>query len=540
MSDRNEMMQNDRQNEKQKADPKEKQASLLNEKKDNKNPSEEKRRSKNNKDNKPQVDRRNKTLKRTAALSIVVLIAIVIALNVILNSLVGNKWQFDWTANKAATVGEVTEQILDENQKDVKITVLADRDSYASRFTAGDLSFMPKLLDEYQNKSHGKVEVEYINPISNPSVISKIDPNNVHQLTQGQIVVGNSDYSKIKILNYQDLVKIQQYYVTGYVAEEVLTGAIRFVTADVTPVVYLTEGHGEADVDRTFTILKMLLEQNNYLVKSFNSLTAEAVPDDAELLLMLSPKNDISADEEEIYMNFLKKGGSLAVLADYSTVEMRNLNSLLREFNLKLTSDRVRENDTERSFPNDPTAFVGDIADSKLYTKNNKSDFAVVFDARAVTTADSAQKWIKTEEVITTSDQAVRELGGNADELSPAGRQAVAMYSENSGYIDNVNVKKPAKVAVFGTSLLFSDSVLVNYMNSSGNYVLAYSSLFYMSNMAENTAETLLITPKQVVSYAISPKSQRTVQLLSLVFMGLLPLAMLITATVVYRRRKRL
>lgn len=493
------------------------------------------------KEAKPKVDKRNKTLKRTAFVSVVLMIAIVITLNIILNAVVGKSWQFDWTANKAATIGDVTKQILGENTKDVKITVLADRDNYAKGFSSGDLSFIPKLLDEYASASKGKVTVDYVNPVNNPAIVKTIDPHNVHGLRENQIIVSNKDYSKIKVLNYQDLVQIQQYYVTGYVAEEVITGAIRFVTSDFTPVVYLTTGHGETGMDKDFTILKMLLEQNNYMVKDFDSLVASEVPKDAELLLMISPKNDISAAEEETYMKFLKKGGSLMVLADYSTNEFDNLNKLLREFDLKLTTDKIQENDTQKAFSGDPSAFVATIDESKLYKQNGKIDFAVVADARAVTTADSKQQWIKTQPVLTTSEQATRLIGGDKQNASQAGKQNIAMYSENTGFMDGSTVTRPAKVAVFGTSVCFTDGILMNYMKSAGNYLLANSALSYMSNMAEHaSSHSLLIQPKAVVSYALAPNSQGAAQVLAIVFMGVVPLALIITAVVVYQKRKRL
>lgn len=509
---------------------------------DNTDKADKKKKKKNSSSSKkkPEVDKRNKTLKRSAWISVLLLIAIVIAVNVILNSIVGSKWQFDWTANKAATIGDVTKQILQENDKPVKITVLAERENYGKSGAGGDLSFLPNLLDQYVEEGGGHIEVNYENPVTNPAVITALDPQNVHQLRQNQIVVSNEDQSKMKVLRQKDLLQVQQYYVTGYVAEEVLTGAVRFVTSEFTPVVYLTGGHGEADADKHFTILKMLLEQNNYLVKNFDSVTADAVPDDAELLLMLSPQSDISAGEVDVYMNFLKKGGSLLAMVDYSTVDMPNLNTLLREFNLKLTTDKIQENDTQRAFSNDPSSFVADINDSKLYKKNQQMDYAVVFDSRAVTTAESGKDWIKTEPILSTGDQATRLIGGSKDNVSEQAVQYPAMFSENTGFIDGSDVTKSAKVAVFGSAYPFTDTVMLNYMNSSGNYLLANSALAYMSNLSEHSEGSLLIKPKQVVSYAIAPNNQSAVQILSVVFMAIVPLALLITAMVVYQKRKRL
>lgn len=486
------------------------------------------------------VDKRNKRLQRTAVLSVVVLLAIVVVVNVILHAVVGNKWQFDWTANKAASLGEVSGQILDENDKDVMITVLAERDRYAAGSTYADVSFVPNLLDEYVDQGKGKVELRFVNPIQNPAVLTEMDPNNVHDLRENEIVISNSDFSKVKVLTYQDLLQIQEYYVTGYVAEEVITGAIRFVTAEFTPVVYLTKGHGETAVDSGFTVLKMLLEQNNYLVKEFESLTAESVPEDAEMLLMLAPTADLAAGEIKVYMDFLKSGGSLFVMADYATSEMKNLNELLREFNLRITTDRVQENDSNKFFSGDPLSFVAEMPVSKLFSQTNVVNYSVVVNSRFITTADNSKDWIETQPILQTGDQGTRQIAGDEANQSQPAVQTLAMFSENRGFIDGSSVTKPAKVAVFGSAVSFSDNVLLTYMQNAGNYLLANSAMSYMSNLEENADQPLLIQPKEIVSYSISPQSQGSTQIASIFFMVVLPLALGVVALMVYRRRKSL
>ncbi len=486
-------------------------------------------------------DKRYRNLKRTTVLSVLVLIALVVTINIILHAVVGTSWQFDWTANKAQSIGAVTEQLLSENDTDVKITVLAERDSFERSSTGADLSFVPKLLDEYVAKSNDKVNVDYVNPVANPAVLETLDPDKVHGITQNQIVVSTADYQKLKVLTFQNLLQIQEYYVTGYVAEEVISGAINFVTADYTPVVYWTTGHGEQgqSTSDNFSILRMLLEQNNYLVKEFNSLTAESVPDDAELLLMVAPTSDITPAESDMYLEFLKTGGSLFVMTGFQTTEMTNLNTLLREFNLRISSDRVIENEADRVIFDDPTSYIANIKPGALYQSEQAENIAIVLQSRWITTADNQQQWIKTEPVLETGAQATRQLKGDSESVSEAAVQTVGMYAEHSGWMDGSSVTTPAKVAVFGTDMSFSDNILMNFQ-SAGNSGLVYRALYHMSNMEALVQQPLLIQPKPVVSYAILPQNQGSIQLTSVILMGVLPIGLLVVALIVYRRRKRL
>ncbi len=489
-----------------------------------------------------QTDKRNRQLKRTTILSVVIFVALIIAINVILNAVVGKKWQFDWTTNKMATLGSVSEQILASNEAEVKITVLTDESNFANAYNGADISFVPGLLEEYVSKGQGKISVTYVNPTQNPAILTTLDPEGLHGITQTNIVVSNSDYSKLKVLTLTNLLEIQDYYITGYVAEEVITGAINFVTADFTPVVYWTSGHGEAGQTSNdgYSVLKMLLEQNNYLVKELNTLTAESIPDDAEMLLMVDPTQDLTAAEVNTYLDFLKGGGSLVVLANYQATELTNMNELLRNFNLRLTNDLVHENQSDRVLFSDPVSFTASMPASQLFPQGAENQFSLVINSRAVTTADNATSWIKTDPVLQTSNQGTRLIAGDPENETPdQAVQNVAMYSENTGWVDGSSVTKPAKVAVFGSAMTFSDYIMMNYQTA-GNYPLAWYSLYHMSNMEDYAQQDLLIQPKAVVTYSILPSSQTQVQVVSVFLMAILPIALLITALVIYRRRKNL
>lgn len=494
-----------------------------------------------NKKNGPHRDRRNKTLKRTAILSVVVLIAIVIAVNLILHQTLGAKLQFDWTPNKVQTLSDVSKNLLKQNDKDIKVTVLSSRDAFPGPYSQGDLTFVPNLLDEYKDASNGHLEVAYVDPVENPAILDTLDPNKVHNIQRYQVVVSNDDYSKLKVLKSSDFLAIQsqqqQLYLTGYTAEEAISSAIQLVTSDVTPVAYFIEGHGESTPEDGFKMLGLLLEQNRYYVDKLDTRTATSIPDDAELLVLLEPKQDLSEEEVPLLVDFLMKGRNLLVVSSFSTTEFTNLNKVLAEFNLKLTNNRVQETNQDKVVQYYDNAFLAEIPSSPIFDQSAETAGALVADAAQIVTADNAKDWIETSSVLQSSAEGVLELGGDKDKRSQSGSVlSIGMYGKNRGSVDGSNVTEPAEVTVIGSSWIFSDSAMMNFP---GNYLLANGSVSTMSNTADQTGD-LMIKPSPVVSYYLPARSQNVYQLLSWTFLLFIPVALLITALVVYRRRRKL
>ncbi len=487
------------------------------------------------------VDSRNKKLRNAAVISVIVLAVILLLFNVILEQAFGNALEFDWTENKISTVGDTTKNILNANDKKINITVLATEENFGGS-SAKTFNFLPKLLGEYRDKGKGKINVRFIDPVQNPKIIEELDPQKVHNLQQHQIVVSNENHSKIKVLSTNDLVKTErqgyQVYISGYTAEEALTGAIKFVSSENTPVVYVTTGHGEAKIDQNYTILRTMLERNNYLVKELNTTVESTIPDDATILLMLNPTNDITVNETDSYLKYLKKGGSLYVMSDYSNTVFNNLNTLLNEFNLKITNDRVKES-VENTHSNNEYRFNAKITKNPLYPAEANIDFVVAENVRAITTADNNKNWIETHSVIETGKEAYTEKAGNPEDLSVPGVQNVAMYSVNKGYLDD-SVRTSAKVAVFGSATMFSDKVLSQVMVNSGNYVLLFYSVNKVAGIENLQGEKLLIKPKPVVNYNIVAKNQNSTKLAGFFTMIGIPTILLTIALVVYRRRRNL
>lgn len=497
---------------------------------------------------KPQVDKRNRTLRSFSVLSVIFVLVVLILGNVLLQVFVDDGLRFDWSANRVMSLGDTSAQLLEDLDRDVEIIVLTTRDSFTTGSSA-QLSFVPELLDEYVSKGGGHVSVEYVNTTVNPNIFTELDPDNVNNLKAGMVVVLNPETGRIRALNTSDFVQTQfnqqtfQQYVTGYSAEEELSGAIKSVTAEFTPMVYVTTGHGEADPTTSYSVLLSLLRNNNFNVESYNGLLGEAVPSDAEALIMLAPTSDLTEAEVDVYMDYLESGGSLIVLAGFSGTTFPNLNTLLQEFNIRLTNNRVIEGNVELQYQSEPESFIAQNPTSSVLPASlggSATPATLVMNSRGVETAQSARDWITTENVLTTSAEGAYQIDGDPENLSEAGMQVVGMYSENSGWIDGTAITEPAQVLVYGSEMVFADTILSTFGMSTMNLMAAFQSVATMVDLDAAASSDLVIQARPVVNYYVNPSNPSSLTFAAVLTSVVIPLAFIVMAVVVYQRRKNL
>ena len=494
------------------------------------------------KNNTKVVDDRNRQLNRQSNLSIIILLVVLIIFNIIFTEFVGPHTRFDWTANQSMTLGDVSRELLQELESPVRIVVLLERTDFPGRHYA-QVDFVEGLLEEYDNLGGDDVTVDYIDPELNPNIIETLDPQGQYegQLLRGRMAVFGTETGKLKILSARDFMNTQmnqqyQQMITGYSAESKISGAINFVSSLETPVVYLSQGHGEAALDDGFTMLKELLSYNNFMIEDLDALSLDKIPEDARFVFMLNPQQDLIDDEVDIYTNYIKTGGNLFVLADFNTTEFSNLNKVLHEFNLELTQDRVVEHDAQKMMDDKGYTFLANTPDSSL-GKFGDQAWSISGNARAVTDANNAKEWITVEPLLTTSAQGTLEHAGDPDDMSVSGEQTLAMLSENKGWVDGKHVKRSSKALVAGSSTIFHDAIFKTFLRQSANYPLAVSAMNYLGEME---ADRLTIRSKPVVSYALGTQYQSSLNVASIFAWVILPLIFVVIAIVVYRRRKNL
>lgn len=459
-----------------------------------------------------------------------ILVAAVVAIAVFINVLVGMvevKW--DLTPNKLYSITDTTKDILENLEKDVVIYGLFDDGKIGA---STDYKQVVELLNHYEK--YPRVKVEYVDPDRDPGIIKELDPDGVSELGKSDFVVKCG--SKIKKLDYYDLFEFDQqalqslqFYVTGSTAEQGFTGAIVYVTADKTPVVYFAEGHNEFDINTDLDSIKTFLDRNNYDVKSINLLTQPSVPDDAELLVVASPKSDFSADERDKVKEYLKNGGKAIFMFDFlpSDTEFTQIEDILKDYNVALNYDRVKENDAGRHFPNNQHAIILDAKRGQFIPE----DFNIVLEnSRSIRILKNVKEYITTNSILVTSDKAVGEQVDKSRGEDIKGPLDIGVAVEYKGGF------KPAKLIVLGNAFFITDDAESRYGPYFNNGMRFF---LYSLNWMLEKQDSVVIAPKTYYNPAISITAQQA-NIMGLAVVILLPVMILGTGLYVFLRRRHL
>lgn len=462
-----------------------------------------------------------------------ILIVAVVAIAILVNILVGmTDLKLDLTSNKLFSLSDVTKSELEKLDKDVEIIGLFD-DSKVS----GDTEYkqVTELLNLYAKNPH--IKVSYIDPDRNPGIINELDSDDTMDLGSSDFVVRSivNGNEKKKKLEYYDLFSVQfdqstfQTYVTGSTAEQGFTGAIKYVTSEVTPVIYFTEDHNEIDIDSDYTNVKDYLEKNNFLVKKLNLISVENIPEDAALLIIASPKKDISINERVVLDEYLSNGGKAIFMFDYlaNDPSFDQFNALFEKFNLALNYDKVKETDESRHIPNDPSTMVLNVSSNSIIPQSFKT---LLNNSRSISILKNQKEYVKTTSLMTASENAIGEMVSKSRGDDLKGPLDIAVAVEYEGGM------KPSKLIVMGNASFISDSAYRAF----GDYYNNSMAFFLQSmNWMIDKKDEIIVPTKNYENNTITITQQQTT-IMGGALVIILPLLILGTGLAVYLRRRHL
>jgi len=224
--------------------------------------------------------------------------------------------RFDVTQAKRFTLADQSIKLLQSLTYPIKIIgfySLAERE----RETFTD------LLKQYAQHTD-KISYEVVDPDRQPAMAKQYDISAYNTV----VVEGNG--KKEKILRLE---------------ETALTNAILKVTRTTKKIVYFITGHGEpalTDSDRNgYSVAKQALEEQNYTVQELVLARQTQVPDDAAVVILAGPRQDLLDSELEALRTYLGHGGPLLVLIDPETVP--GLVAFIKRYGLEIGNDVVIE-----------------------------------------------------------------------------------------------------------------------------------------------------------------------------------------------------
>lgn len=451
--------------------------------------------------------------------------AVVVALIVIFNAVLGfdfirDRIRFDVTKNRTYSLSEPSLEMLKTLNKDVDIIILAKEENFKT-------NEILEILKEYGLRTGGKVKYSFVDVVKNPAYIQKeLDPEQVKGIEEGSIVVRSGD--RMKVVSLDDMTEYdysQGYPVAvGLKVEQVFSSAIKSVIADYTPVVYFTKGHSEVSPDSELSELKTSLIGNNYEVKDL--ALSEAVPDDAAVIIVASPKSDLLQEEFDNLMAYLEKGGDAVFLMDVqqNNADLKNFNMVFERYSLSLNNDQVIEQD-QASYYQDVSFIIPKLLQNEVVSNLDPASLRLIMPfCRSINIAQVGKEWIKTNALFATTPNSYSTNLATGEQAQ--GPFVLGALSEYDG-------QDSSKVALIGNTTFVTNEALEFFGPNGKRYIVS------ILNWMEDKADSVLVPSKTLTSEPLN-LSQQSQFVMFIIMVGILPLVIIGFGVFVWLRRKHL
>lgn len=350
-------------------------------------------------------------------------IALVVAVNLVVGALPVSLTQLDASAGGLYTLTDSTKTLLGGLSSDVTFYYIAQE--------GGEDALVASLLDRYA-AAGSRVKWELKDPAVNPTFSHRYD-----NAAEGSVVAVSGD--KFQVIGpydmYQYSYDANYNTTTSFDGENQLTGAVRYVTSEETPTVYLLQGHKETTLDSDLT---SAMKQQNLTTETLNLQTQDAVPENAAAVLMVSPQKDLTEHEAQVLGDYLAGGGSFVLASDLLATpeDTPLLNALMARYGMQRTRGLVVEGDANHYFGT-PYTLLPNIGYSGALSGVDRNSYVLLGISEALRAAEDLEDSLTVTELFTTSDSAYLKTGWENQETidiakaegDETGRFALGLYA---------------------------------------------------------------------------------------------------------------
>ncbi len=452
---------------------------------------------------------------------IALVIAIVLFVNLLAGQLPASATAIDMSKQKLYTLSEESKKVVRAVDSDITIYQIAK--------SGNEDSYIRKLLENYSALSE-YITVKTLDSELSPGLITKYEASDLAD--DSLIVVSGEKYKKI---SYDDIYEADytNYYYTGveynYDGEGEITSAINYVTTEDLPVLYTLTGHGEQDFSDVITTM---IEKQNFEITELNLLSGE-IPEECDVLAVVAPQSDCSEDEADKIITYLEKGGNVILIMNYSGTEKPNFEKVLEAYGLAMQEGYICEVDNNYYVENGyyllPKIGTHEITES--VSDNNL--YIMVPVSQGIRQLEEIRSSLTITDLLTTTSKSYADSDYGADgsaiqsSKDENGPFAVAVAVEDA--IDSLT---SAKLVVFGSYYLFSDSITQRY--TLGNIDLLTNSLKWMAG-----SETAVSIPVKSLSVTYNTVTSSEASFYTGIFCVILPVAILVIGFGVWFRRRK-
>lgn len=476
---------------------------------------------------KPGLKASFQTLNFRGGIYAVAVSAIAIILVIVINMVAGKlNINVDLTETGLYTLDEDTIEYVSAIEDEIKLYYFVQ--------SGTDYPEIDNVLERFDGLGKNMKVVE-VDPILHPNYASGLVGDEAAATLQfNSIIVMNETNGRSKLVLTTEMITSSYDYETGAAiytsdVEGQIASALMYVTNEDLPVMYIMGGHGEIELT---DVQKSLISKNNVDMVSFDALSAEAVPEECDILLINYPSYDFTESQAELVKSYLSQGGKVILNLDYITAEFKNLNSLLNYYGVEMVPGIVYETDSRHYSQNLPYCLIPEMTEHEITAEILGAKRLMVPQATGLRVLSNKRNTITATELLTTTADAYSKvdlysMGENKSEEDIDGPFAAGICVEEYYY------GKTAKLLVFA-SYLWDDTLISE--RTWGNRELLINSINYLSQMKSTFYAPTQNLSQQIPSWNLTG-AQFGLHLAIKVI--LLPLACLILGGVIVILRRR-
>ena len=447
------------------------------------------------------------------------MVAVMVLVNLVVDQF---QLEADLTQNRLFSLSDQTFQVLDNLDSDVTV--------YQIGTTGRENPLIDSVLERYAKRS-SHIKLATLDPERNPGLATKYEEEG--QVRPGGLVVDAGD--RFRMISQFDIfnVNMQTRQATSLSLEQELTAALLYVTTGDLPKVYLLEGHGEQSMFQlgiSGLSVRDLLENDNYAVDTLDLVSRDTVPDDADVLLVVAPAQDLTAAESGRLESWMRDGGRVVfALQAARRSELPNLAELLAGFGVRVVNGIIVE-EAGRHTPDSQVFLVPEMTSHEIVAPM-RSDrlFTVIPAAGPIEELETKRRTLTVESFLNTS---------------------AGSFLRTDFDIQSVEQQEGEPNGPFAVGVAITDNDLDGYVKSR---VVVYSSAMFLSQPYQANYDMLLNSlswaRSREESISIRAKSLRTfplriTRLAALIIAGvavlIIPLGVLGAGLAVWLRRRHL
>lgn len=456
---------------------------------------------------------------------VAIVIAIYIGINILLEKVVLP--EIDCSENKIYSLSQESKDKLGNIENDINITLI----NYSNYIS------VIKFAERYKElNSH--IKIEKVDDLSaRADLMQKYSLNPTDNL----IIIKSGENEKT--LRDSDL---YTYDYTTYdqidITEEAITNAIMDVITVEKPKIYFMSNHTMYNTQYFTTIMEAMRKEANE-VETIDILAKGGIPEDCDTLVISTLKEDLTEQEKDKIIAYIKNGGELLLLTgpNINNVNLTNFQKVLDEYGITIEKGVVFEGSSANMVSGYPDFVIEETGSTSLTQNLNMTMSLCLVDAAKITFNEEKLEELKVEHEVlaTTTEKAF--VRTNLTQTSPTrtaedGEQEACTVAAVA--TKTIEEGKTSKLIIYANELFAMDmQVQINGYTMStidlyNNKDLILNSVAYL-NERENTMT--IRKNYDTVKYTVT--EQQNIIIMTIIFV--LPVIIIVAGIIVWQARRR-